>query len=52
MVPVTMFEIKSPDQTVARLNINIKIIITPKPFKAPFISDGLSVIELPMANAR
>jgi hypothetical protein len=47
-----IFDVKSPAQTVARLKMNIKINITLKPFSEPFISEGLSVIELPIVKAR
>ena len=52
MVPIMIFEVKSPAHTVARLKMNIKINITLTPFKVVTISEGLSVIELPMANVR
>ena len=52
MVPVKIFDVKSPAQTVARLKMKITIKITTNPLKAPLISEGLRVSELPMANVR
>ena len=52
MVNVKIFDVKSPAHTVARLKIKNRINITLKPIRVPLMSEGLSIIELPIVNVR
>jgi hypothetical protein len=52
MVMVKIFDVKSPAHTVAMLKMNNRINITIRPFRAPLMSEGLSIMELPIVNVR